>query len=66
MPETRTGGNKTAIIIAVLGIAIELIGIALLSSDRITTTVAVPLMGLGMLMAFVPIFLLARRARHRR
>ena len=66
MPDERGAGNRTPIIIAVAGIAIELITLVLLSSKRLPETFATPLIGLGMLMAFIPLFVLARRARHRR
>lgn len=52
-----------ALIIAAVGIAMELTGIALLVSKRLSTSMAVPLVIVGMLLAFVPVFLLARKAR---
>ena len=58
--------NRIPIAIAVAGIVIEIVAIVLLSSKAISTTVAVPLIGLGMFLALVPMFALARRARERR
>lgn len=66
MPDERGAGNRTPIIIAIVGIAIELITLLLLGAKRIPETFATPLIGLGMLMAFIPLFVLARRARRRR
>ena len=51
------------IAIALAGIVIEIIGIYLITSKRLSTGAATPLVILGMLMAFVPLFVLARRSR---
>ena len=59
-------GNRTPIVIAAVGIAIEIVTLLLLSTKRIPETFATPLIALGMLMAFIPLFVLARRARRRR
>lgn len=55
--------NRIPIAIAVVGILIELIAIGLLGADRITMATASPLIIVGMFMAFVPIFVAARRAK---
>ncbi len=55
--------KRTAIIIAVAGIFIELMAIALIASKRVPVGIGAPLVILGMLLAFVPLFVLARRAR---
>jgi hypothetical protein len=60
-----TSGNRTPLIIAAIGIAIEVATIFLLSSKQIPTSVGTPLMITGMLMAFVPLFVVARRSRRR-
>lgn len=53
--------KRTAIVVGIVGIAIEIIAIALLASKRIPTNIGMPLVVAGMLIAFVPIFVLARR-----
>lgn len=58
--------NKIPIAIAIVGILIELVAIVLLASKRVSVPVGMPLVMAGMLMAFVPVFVLARRAKHRR
>lgn len=58
-----TSGNRTPLVIAAIGITIEVVTIFLLSSKQIATSVATPLMITGMLMAFVPLFVVARRSR---
>lgn len=63
MTERRTGGRTVPIAIGVIGIVLEIVALALLSSKRVSTTVGTPLVLAGMLMAFVPVFVLARRAR---
>ena len=57
--------NRTPIVIAAIGLIIEIVVIYLLSSKQISETVATPLMITGMLMAFVPLFVVARRSRRR-
>ncbi|HYH09176.1 MAG TPA: hypothetical protein VEK11_19160 [Thermoanaerobaculia bacterium] len=58
--------NKSLIIgIALAGIALELTAIVLLASKRITMPVATPLIITGMFLAFVPVFVVARRARRK-
>lgn len=56
-------GKRTAVVIGVAGILIELVTVLLLASHRISSSVATPVIILGMLMAFVPLFLAARRAK---
>lgn len=55
--------NLVPISIAFVGIAVEAIAIYLLAAKRISTGVAVPLIVAGMFLGFVPIFVVARRAR---
>ncbi len=58
--------NKRLVIgIAVVGILIELTAILLLGSKRISLPVATPLIITGMFMAFVPMFVVARRSRRK-
>jgi hypothetical protein len=57
--------KKFAIALALAGIAMEIVAIMLMAAQRISTTVAVPLIIAGMFLAFAPIFLVARRARRR-
>ena len=56
--------KRTAIILGVTGIAIELIAVFLLAQKRIPTTYGIPLVIAGMFLAFVPLFVLARMRRH--
>lgn len=61
---SQTGdGKRTAIGIALAGLAIEVTTLLLLRGGRVSASIATPLMITGMLMAFVPLFVLARRAR---
>lgn len=55
--------KRFAIALALAGIAIEVVALVLLASERIGTAVAVPLIVAGMFLAFAPVFLVARRAR---
>ncbi|HYK03673.1 MAG TPA: hypothetical protein VE974_18085 [Thermoanaerobaculia bacterium] len=57
--------RKLAIIIAILGITLEIVAIYLLAWKRITTGIAIPMIVAGMFLGFVPIFVVARRARRR-
>lgn len=57
--------NKTAIAIGILGITLELIAIVLLATKRVSIAAGTPLVIIGMLLAFVPIFVAARHARRR-
>ncbi|HEU4522328.1 MAG TPA: hypothetical protein VFT12_10015 [Thermoanaerobaculia bacterium] len=58
--------NKRFLIsIGVAGIMIELIAVALLAAKTLTTGIAVPIMVVGMFLALVPMFALARSARKR-
>jgi hypothetical protein len=61
----RAPSKRLVIGIAVVGILLELTAILLLASKRITMPVATPLIITGMFMAFVPIFVVARRSRRR-
>ncbi|HET8772866.1 MAG TPA: hypothetical protein VFP80_03710 [Thermoanaerobaculia bacterium] len=55
--------KRTAIILGVVGIAIEVIAVLLLAQKRIPTTYGLPLVVAGMFLAFVPLFVLARMRR---
>lgn len=57
--------NRTPIALAVFGIVVELVAILLLGSKRISMTVATPLIIAGMFLAFVPIFVAARRVKRK-
>ena len=61
----RAPNKRLAIGIAVIGILIELTAIMLLASKRISMPIATPLIITGMFMAFVPVFVVARRSRRR-
>ena len=63
MAERGDKGRNTALMIAVAGIAIELIAIWLLKTGRLATPVAMPILIVGMFMAFVPAFALIRSRR---
>ena len=63
MAEPGNKGRSTALMIAVAGIAIEMVAIWLLRSGRIATPVAMPILIVGMFMAFVPAFALIRSRR---
>ena len=60
-----TSSNRTPIVIAILGIVLEAVVLYLLSSKQISEQYATPLIITGMLMAFVPLFVLSRRSRKR-
>ncbi len=55
MTEESKSNKKLFIIIAVVGILLELVVIILLASERITVAVAMPLLIIGMFVAFAPI-----------
>ena len=57
--------KRTAIILGVVGIAIEVIAVVLLAQKQISPTFAIPLVVAGMFLAFVPLFVLARMRRRR-
>ena len=61
----RAPNKRFVIGIAVIGILLELTAILLLASKQISMPVATPLIITGMFMAFVPIFVVARRARRK-
>jgi len=60
-----TSSNRTPIVIAILGIVLEAVVLYLLSSKQLSQQYARPLIITGMLMAFVPLFVVARRSRRR-
>jgi hypothetical protein len=53
--------KRTAIIIGIAGIALELVTVILLASKRIPPSYGTPMVITGMFLAFVPVFVLARR-----
>ena len=53
------------ILLAVIGLLIELVTIILLASNRIQVVWAMPLVIVGMMLAFVPIFVVTRRAKRK-
>ena len=57
--------KRTAVILGITGIAIEVIAVLLLAQKRIPTTYGIPLVVAGMFLAFVPLFVLARMRRKR-
>ena len=57
--------KRTAVILGVIGIAIEVIAVLLLAQKKIPTTYGIPLVVAGMFLAFVPLFVLARIRRRR-
>ena len=57
--------KRTAVILGVIGIAIEVIAVMLLAQKKIPTTYGIPLVVAGMFLAFVPLFVLARMRRRR-
>ena len=57
--------NRIPIAIGIAGILIEAVTVYLLASKRMPPAYAQPLIIVGMFMAFVPVFVAARRARRR-
>lgn len=57
--------KRTAVILGVTGIAIEVVAVFLLGQKRISPTFGIPLVVAGMFLAFVPLFVLARMRRRR-
>lgn len=55
--------RRLTIIVAVIGIVLELVAIALLAAKRIPYPMALPMIVVGMFLAFVPVFVLTRRRR---
>ena len=53
--------KRIALIVGTFGILIEIVAVFLLSSKRIHPVMGTSLVITGMLLAFVPIFVLARR-----
>ena len=49
--------NKAQIGIAVTGLLVQLVGIFLMASERVPVRRAVPLLVMGMFLAFAPIFM---------
>lgn len=63
MSEPADKRRSMGIWIALAGIAIEMAAIWLLRSGRIAVPVAMPILIVGMFMAFVPAFMLLRSKR---
>lgn len=57
--------KRTAIVLGILGIAVEVTAVLLLAQKHISATIGVPLVVAGMFLAFVPLFVLARMRRRR-
>ena len=57
--------KRIAIILGIIGIAVEVIAVLLLQQKRISSTYGIPLVVAGMFLAFVPLFVLARMKRKR-
>jgi hypothetical protein len=57
--------KKTAILLGIAGIAIEIVAIAMLASKRLDSGIATPIIVGGMLLAFIPMFVVARHSRKR-
>ena len=57
MAEGSKPNKRLFVIIAVVGILLELIVIFLMASERITVAVAMPLLIVGMFVTFAPIFM---------
>lgn len=64
-PESPRRNNAVPIAIGILGILLEVATLTLMASNRLATSTGTPLIIAGMLLAFVPVFVLARRARRR-
>jgi len=57
--------KSLAIRLAIFGILLELAGIFLITTKRLTSSQGTPILVIGMLLAFVPIFVIARKNRRR-
>lgn len=57
--------KKIAIFLGIAGIAIEIVALALLASKRLESSIATPVIVGGMLLAFIPMFVVARHSRKR-
>lgn len=57
--------KRTAMILGIAGIAIEAITVFLLAQKRLPENVATPVLVGGMLLAFIPMFVLARHAKRK-
>lgn len=61
MPNDWNRTRKFAIVIGVVGIVIEVIAVFLMAQKRVPSSVGTPLVVVGMFLAFVPVFVMARR-----
>ena len=57
MAEESKPNKRLFVIIAVVGILLELIVIILMATERITVATAMPLLIVGMFVTFAPIFM---------
>jgi hypothetical protein len=55
--------KRIAIILGGIGIALEIAALVLLANQRLPSSIATPLIIAGMLLAFVPMFVVARHAK---
>ncbi|HEX7828490.1 MAG TPA: hypothetical protein VF787_02480 [Thermoanaerobaculia bacterium] len=58
--------KRTAMILGILGILTEAITLYLLASKQIAESVATPILVGGMLLAFIPLFVVARHSKRPR
>lgn len=58
-----TRPQKLALTLGAIGIVLELLAVALLASERMPVSFAVPMIVVGMLLALVPAFMAARSRR---
>ena len=63
MDDQRRKNNRFLLGLALIGIALEIVAIALLAAGRLEVPIAMPIVIGGMLIAFAPIFAVARRAK---
>ncbi len=63
MAEAPVPGKRLFIIMAVVGILLELIVISLLASERVSVAVAMPLLVVGILVAFAPIVMSSMKSK---
>ncbi len=57
--------KKTATLLGIAGIVVEIVTLVLLSTKRLDSDVATPILVGAMLLAFIPMFVVARHSRKR-
>jgi hypothetical protein len=57
--------KRTATILGVIGILIEAVTIYLLATKQLAESIATPILIGGMLLAFIPLFVVARHSKRR-